>query len=85
MPTMNTATTRMSRKFRWMPGRLLANSPAQTWMPFAAVDRREVVGGEPADRVGAERVERDVAEVEQAGEADDDVQAQRHDDVGAGE
>ena len=33
-------------------------------------------------RVGADREERDVAEVEQAGEADHDVQAERHDDVG---
>ena len=49
-----------------------------------AVDRREVIGGEPPHRVRADRVERDVAEVQEAREADDDVQAQRHDDVGAG-
>ena len=51
----------------------------------AAVDRREVVGGKPADRVRAEGVEGDVAEVQQAGEADDDVQPQGHDDVGRGQ
>ena len=34
------------------------------------VSREEEVRAEPADRVGAERVEGDVAEVEQAGEAD---------------
>ena len=37
--------------------------------------RRKKLGAEPADGVGADREERDVAEVEQAGEADDDVQA----------
>ena len=36
----------------------------------------------PADDERADRVERDVAEVEQAGEADHDVQAQGHDHVG---
>ena len=34
-----------------------------------------------ARNVGADRVERDVAEVEQAGEADDDVEAEREQHV----
>ena len=34
------------------------------------------------DGVGADGVEADVAEVEQAGVADDDVQAEGHEDVG---
>ena len=65
-----------------MPGSVPANLPTQDVDALAVVDGSEVVGGEPADRVGAERVERHVAEVQQAGEAHDDVQAQRHDDVG---
>ena len=39
---------------------------------------RELRRGEPAGDVGAHRVEGDVAEVEQPGVADDDVQAERH-------
>ena len=48
----------------------------------AEVDRlvRELQRREPGCRVGAHRVERDVAEVEQAGVADDDVQADGHHD-----
>ena len=42
------------------------------------VDVREVLRREPRDRVRTHRVERDVAEVEQAGVADDDVQAEGH-------
>ena len=38
----------------------------------------ELARGEPARHIGARRVERDVAEVEQAGVADDDVQADGH-------
>ena len=41
----------------------------------------ELRAGEQRVDVGADGVERDVAEVEQAGEADDDVQAQREHDV----
>ena len=37
-------------------------------------------GHQPAGGVTADRPERDVAEVEQAGVADDDVEAERHDD-----
>ena len=48
-------------------------------------DRREGVGqlrrGEQAEHVGADRVEGDVAEVEQAGVADDDVEAERQQHV----
>ena len=40
---------------------------------------RELVRREPARHVGADRVERDVAEVEQAGVAHDEVQAEGHD------
>ena len=38
-------------------------------------DLVELLRGEPAGRVRPDRVERDVAEVEQAGVADDDVEA----------
>ena len=48
------------------------------WMP---AERRAEVRGD----VGADREERHVAEVEQPGEADDDVQAERHDHVGRGQ
>jgi hypothetical protein len=48
-------------------------------------DRREGIGqlrrGEQAQHVGADRIESDVAEVEQAGVADDDVEAEREQDV----
>ncbi len=40
----------------------------------------ELLGGEPGSRVGAHRVEGDVAEIEQPGVADDDVQADGHHD-----
>ena len=62
----------------WMPGRFFANSLAPMWMSRLV----EVAGREPADGVGADRVERHVAEVEQAGEADHDVEPERHDHVG---
>ena len=51
---------------------------------LAVVDRPELLGAQPAHDEGADGEERDVAEVEQTGEADDDVQAQRHDHVGQG-
>src|SRR5215211_222215 len=41
----------------------------------------EVARGEPAASVGPQRVERHEAKVEQAGEADDDVQTQRKQDI----
>ena len=44
------------------------------------VDVREVLRGEPRDRVRAHGVERDEAEIEQAGVAHDDVQAEGHHD-----
>ena len=44
----------------------------------ADVLRGELRRGEPAGHVGAHRVERDVAEVEQPGVADDEVQAEGH-------
>ena len=44
-------------------------------------EARAEVGG----RVGADREERHVAEVEQAGEAHDDVEPERHHDVGGGQ
>jgi len=37
---------------------------------------------EPADRERSQRVERDEAEVEEAGEANHDIQAERHHHVG---
>ena len=46
-----------------------------------ARDRGEPVGPEPPDRVGADRVKRHVAEVEQPRKAHDDVEAEREDDV----
>jgi hypothetical protein len=48
------------------------------WMP-GSVDEK------PADRVRADRVEGDVAEVEQAGEPDHDVQPEGEHDVREGE
>jgi hypothetical protein len=33
MPVITIATTTMSRKFRWIPGRFEANCPAATWIP----------------------------------------------------
>ena len=45
----------------------------------------EVRAGEQRVDVGADRVERDVAEVEQAGESDHDVQAERQHHVQDGE
>ena len=47
----------------------------------AHVGVEEEARAEPSDRVGAERVERHVAEVQKAGEADDDVEPERHHDV----
>ena len=41
----------------------------------------EVRAREQRVDIGADRVERDVTEVEQAGEADDDVEAERQEDV----
>ena len=49
---------------------------------LAVVDPVGEPGGEPPDRVGADGEERHVAEVEQSREADDDVEPQRHHDVG---
>ena len=43
--------------------------------PLAAVDVGELLRAQPADDERADRVEGDVAEVEQAGEPDHDVQA----------
>jgi hypothetical protein len=41
--------------------------------------------GQQRINVGADRIEGDVAEIEQAGKADDDVQTQRQEDVEDGE
>ncbi len=46
-------------------------------LPEAAPLRLHLEGGEDAVGIGADREERGIAEVEQAGEADDDVQAER--------
>jgi hypothetical protein len=46
----------------------------------APLDDRALRRGEEADGVGPDREEGDVAEVEQPGEADDDIQPQRQDD-----
>ena len=63
----------------WMPGIgwwLIALSRLDEEVDaLAAVDVRELLGAEPADHERADREEGDVAEVEQAGEADHDVQA----------
>jgi hypothetical protein len=53
--------------------------------PLAAAGVLPEARAEVAHDVRPDREERDVAEVEQAGEADDDVQAQRHAHVGQGE
>ncbi len=41
------------------------------------VGLKEEAGAEPAQRIGPKGEERDVTEVEQAGKADDDVEAER--------
>ena len=75
------ASTNTNTKFRWMPGSG-AGPLDQEADPVGLVPvaRAEVAGG-----VGADREERHVAQVEQAGEADDDVEPERHADVGGGE
>ena len=65
----------------WMPGIgwwLIALSDDEEVDALASVDVREV-RDQPADDERADRVEGDVAEVQQAGEADHDVQAEGHD------
>jgi len=52
-------------------------------LPVAGVG--PVARSEVRRGVRADREERDVAQVEQAGEPDDDVQAERHDDVRGGQ
>ena len=58
----------------WIPGRPSGMPTA----PSCDRDLVELLRGEPARRVRADRVERDVAEVEQARVADDHVEADRH-------
>src|SRR5215208_460994 len=62
------------------PGRVLAGDRGRGG-PEREAHLPEVAGGEPADGVGAEGVERDEAQVQEAREPDDDVQAQRQQDV----
>ena len=69
----------------WTPGQLGGGPGDEDVQAVAVVDAEEEVRAEPAHRVGADREEGDVAEVEQAGEADDDVEPERHHDVGEGE
>ncbi len=67
---------------------MMRTSQIEMWKPADAlrhadraeleVDRGEVRRGEPGRRVGADRVERDIAEIEQARVADDHVEADRH-------
>ena len=59
-----------------------AKPETRMWMPLPSPTFEKKPGAEAAGRVGADREERHVAEVQQAGEADHDVQAERHDDVG---
>ena len=65
-------------KFRWMPMSFEIGRRHQHVDLGLEEERRT----EPAQRVGAQGIEGDVAEVEQAGEADDDVEPERHDRVG---
>ena len=58
----------------WMPG----PSRSVEWSRPVEGEVVELQGSEPASGVRARGVERHVAEIEQAGVADDDVQAQRH-------
>ena len=58
----------------WIPGRPSGTPTA----PTLDRDLIELLGGEPAGRVGTDGVERDVAEVEETRVADDHVQADRH-------
>ena len=68
------AMSRTSQIERWMP---TASEPSADRAEMEG-DLAEVEGGKPGRRVRADRVEGDVAEVEQARVADDDVQADRH-------
>ena len=65
-----------------MPGSLAAKPLTRMWMPSPLPTLEKKPGAEPAGGVGADREERHVAEVQQAGEADHDVEAERHHDVG---
>ncbi len=80
-----TATTITMRKFTWIPGSSAAGAGDEDVQPVAVVDAEEEVRAQPAHRVGADREEGDVAQVEQAREADDDVEPERHHDVRQGE
>ena len=62
-----------------MPGTVDVDPTSPKWN----VTLRELLRREPAGDVRADRVERHVAQVEQAGVADDDVQADRHHHVHA--
>mgnify|MGYP006170551827 CR=1 FL=1 len=48
-------------------------------------ERQSEIGRQQRVGIGADRVERDIAEVEQAGEADDDAEAERQQDPVAGD
>ena len=61
-------------------GRQLAGDPHVH--ALLMIDLVREARAQPPHRQRAQRVERDVAEVEQAREADHDVQAERHHDVG---
>ena len=55
---------------------------APMWMPSSLLTRAVEVGRPPPHGHRAERVEGDVAQVEQAGEADHEVEPERHNHVG---
>ena len=76
------ASTRMIRKLKWMPGMLggrLADEERDAGAVRGVGPER---GSEVRGDVRTDREERHVPQVEQPGEAHDDVQAQRHDHVG---
>ena len=72
------ATIRTSQNVMWMPGKF--GSAVSTEVDVDVAPARRDVDREdrhqPGGDVGAEQEERDVAEVEQAGVADDDVEAE---------
>src|SRR5258708_27592301 len=65
---------------------LVARDQAQPleWLPEFAPRRRDLAGRHGAIGVGADGEERGISEIEEAGEADDDIEAEGKNDEGAG-
>ena len=85
---VKTAAMKMTKKkLTWMPGtssRRPSLRRREDVDALAAVDVGELLGAQPAHHERADGEEGHVAEVEQPGEADHDVQPEGHDDVGQG-